>query len=70
MEGGVARQYAVDGVRDDQGALLNKLTEIARSGGRVVSVTWQPQRDVRTDRGGATISSGFTVVSEYDFPDA
>ena len=66
----MARRYAVDGVRDDQGALLNRLTEIADGGGRVVSVTWQPQRDIRTDRGGATVPSGFTVVSEYDFPNA
>ena len=62
----MAIRYAVDGVRDDQGALRDTLHEIAEEGGRVISITWQPQRDVRTDAGGAQVLSGFTVVSERD----
>ena len=66
----MAIKYAVDGCRDDQGALLNTLHRISEEGGRVVSVTWQPEREIRID--GATVkqSSGYTIVSEHEFPDA
>jgi hypothetical protein len=66
----MTRRYAVDGVRDDQGALLNTLHEIAGGGGRVVSVTWQPERYSKLPNGGTNLSAGYTVVSEYDLPDA
>lgn len=66
----MARRYAVDGVRDDHGALMNRLHEIAEGGGRVVSITWQPERYSKLPNGGTNLSAGYTVVSEYDFPNA
>ena len=64
----MAKRYAVDSVRDDQGALLNRLTQIAAEGGRVVSITWQPQRQVfiEIEDRQIGVDSGFTVVSEFD----
>ncbi len=64
----MAIRYAVDSVRDDQGALLNRLTQIADDGGRVVSITWQPERQVFIEMEDRQIgvNSGFTVVSEFD----
>jgi Protein of unknown function (DUF3892) len=65
------RHYAVEVVRDDPGALRNSLQVIARGGGRVVSVTWQPARSLsRPDLGAYAVPSGYTVISEYDSPDA
>ncbi len=61
----MAIRYAVDSVRDDEGALLRTVTEIAKEGGRVVSVTWQPKRDVTVEDANVMRSSGYTVVSEY-----
>ena len=58
----MAIRYAVDGCRDDQGALRNALDRIAEEGGRVVSVTWQPERGNQ--------GSGYTIVSEHERPDA
>ena len=64
----MAIRYAVDSVRDDQGALLNRLTQIADDGGRVVSITWQPERQVfiEIEDRQIGVNSGFTVVSEFD----
>ena len=62
----VAIKYAVDGCRDDQGALLNALHRISEEGGRVVSVTWQPEREIRIDEIARTQSSGYAIVSEHD----
>ena len=66
----MAIQYAVDGCRDDQGALRDALHRISEDGGRVVSVTWQPERKILS--GGVTLklSSGYTIVSEHEFPGA
>jgi hypothetical protein len=61
----MAIRYAVDAVRDDQGALRDRLHQIARSDGRVVSITWQPRRDIQTEQGTSLALSGFTIVSEY-----
>ena len=61
----MAIRYAVDSARDDEGALLRKVTEIAKEGGRVISVTWQPERNVTIEGAGIMRSSGYTVVSEY-----
>ncbi len=62
----VAIKYAVDGCRDDQGALRDALHRISEEGGRVVSVTWQPERAGAI----AKLSAGYTIVSEHEFPDA
>ncbi len=64
----MAIRYAVDSVHDDQGALLNRLTQIAEDGGRVVSITWQPKREVENEIQNRIVekNSGFTVVSEFD----
>ena len=64
----MAIRYAVDSVHDDQGALLNRLTQIAEDGGPVVSITWQPQRQVfiEIEDRHIGVDSGFTVVSEFD----
>ena len=58
----MAIRYAVDGCHDDQGALRNALHRISEEGGRVVSVTWQPERNNQR--------AGYTIVSEHERPDA
>ena len=42
----MARQYAVNVCRDEPNALRDLLGEIAKEGGRVISVNWQPARSV------------------------
>jgi hypothetical protein len=54
----MAITYAVDGCRDDQGALRDALQRISEEGGRVVSVTWQPERGNQ--------NAGYTIVSEHE----
>ncbi len=66
----MAIKYAVYGCRDDQEALLRALHRISEEGGRVVSVTWQPKREIQSDGTTVKLSSGYTVVSEHGFPDA
>jgi hypothetical protein len=57
---------AVDTSRDDPGALRDCLHRVAESGGRVISVTWQPNRNVQQGPDLAQLLSGYTVVSEYE----
>lgn len=59
--------YAVDTVRDDAGALRDRLHEIAEGGARVVSIMWQPTRTV-TMHGSTPFEqqSGYVIVSEYE----
>ena len=59
------RRYAVDLVRDDGGLLNDRLHQIGEDGGKVVSITWQPAREVNLDAGKYQAKSGYTVVSEY-----
>ena len=60
--------YAVDPVFDDPIALQNRLQEIAKEGGRVISVTWQPEREALVYDQRVHIPSGYTVVSEHEVP--
>ena len=45
------KQYAVDTVRDEPVRLRDQLDHIAAEGGRVVSVIWQPARQVTLEPG-------------------
>ena len=68
------RRYAVDLVRDDPALLRDRLDAIAGDGGKIVSVMWTPSREVlhvSSDgkRVMTNVQSGYTVVSENDFPD-
>lgn len=65
MVEGAGVSYAVDEVRDEAGALGDVLQRVADDGGRVVSVTWQPERE---PAGGIAKPAGYTVVSEYRAP--
>ena len=47
------KQYAVDTVRDEPVRLRDQLDHIAAEGGRVVSVIWQPARQVIFRRDGS-----------------
>ena len=67
----MARQYAVNVCHDEPNALRELLQEIAKEGGRVVSVNWQPARPaVGTGKPGdekrASQNSGYVVVSETE----
>ena len=59
------RRYAVDLVRDDGGLLRDMLHQIGEGGGKVISITWQPSREINLDAGKHQAKSGYTVVSEY-----
>jgi hypothetical protein len=45
------KQYAVHAVRDEPVRLRDQLDHIAADGGRVVSVIWQPARQVTLEPG-------------------
>ena len=62
------KQYAVHTVRDEPVRLRDQLDHIAADGGTVVSVIWQPARQVTLEPGLAAyeVASGYVVVSEHD----
>ncbi len=64
-------QYAVHTVRDEPVRLRDQLDHIAASGGRVVSVIWQPARQVTLEPGLSPyeVASGYVVVSEHEPPE-
>ena len=62
------KQYAVHTVRDEPVKLRDQLDHIAADGGRVVSVIWQPARQVTLEPGlpPYDVASGYVVVSEHE----
>jgi hypothetical protein len=65
------RQYAVYTVRDEPARLRDQLDHIAAGGGRVVSVIWQPARQVTLEPGLSPyeVTSGYVIVSEHELPE-
>ena len=65
------KQYAVHTVRDEPVRLRDQL-HIAADGGRVVSVVWQPAREVTLEPGlpPHEVASGYVIVSEHELPEA
>ena len=61
------KQYAVDTVRDEPVRLREQLDHIAAEGGRVVSVIWQPARQVTLEPGlqPYEVASGYVIISEH-----
>jgi hypothetical protein len=66
------KQYAVDTVRDEPVRLRDQLDHIAAEGGRVVSVIWQPARQVTLEPGlpPYEVASGYVIVSEHELHEA
>ena len=62
----MARQYAVNVCRDEPDALRDLLQEIAKEGGRVVSVNWQPARSTVGAGDPTKQNSGYVVISETE----
>ena len=62
------KQYAVHTVRDEPVRLRDQLDHIAAGGGTVVSVIWQPARQVTLEPGQPPyeVASGYVVVSEHE----
>jgi hypothetical protein len=62
------QQYAVHTVRDEPVRLQDQLDHIAAEGGRVVSVIWQPARQVTLEPGlqPYEVASGYVIVSEHE----
>ena len=62
------KQYAVDTVRDEPVRLREQLDHIAAEGGRVVSVIWQPARQVTLEPGlqPYEVASGYVIISEHE----
>jgi hypothetical protein len=52
--------------------LRDQLDHIAAEGGRVVSVIWQPARQVALEPGLPLyeVASGYVIVSEQELPEA
>ena len=65
------KRYAVDTVRDEPVRLQDELDHIAAEEGRVVSVIWQPARQVALEPGlpPYEVASGYVAVSEYELRD-
>jgi hypothetical protein len=65
------RHYAVDVCRDEPDALRDLLGAIAKEGGRVISVNWQPARSVVVpgNKKESEQNSGYVVVSETEADD-
>lgn len=57
----MASYYHVETAHDDRVELQDVLDQIAAEGGRVISVTWQPERP----RGDSYAEASFTIVAEY-----
>jgi hypothetical protein len=66
------KQYAVHTVRDEPVRLRDQLDHIAAEGGRVVSIIWQPARQVTLEPGlpPYDVASGYVIVSEHEAPEA
>jgi hypothetical protein len=66
------KHYAVHTVRDEPVRLRDQLDHIAADGGRVVSLIWQPARQVTLEPGlpPCEVASGYVVVSEFELPEA
>ena len=66
------KQYAVHTVPDEPARLRDQLDHIAADGGRVVSVIWQPARQVTLEPGlpPHEVASGYVVVSEHELSQA
>jgi hypothetical protein len=65
------KQYAVHTVRDEPVRLRDQLDHIAAEGGRVVSIIWQPARQVTLEPGlpPYDVASGYVIVSEHEAPE-
>jgi hypothetical protein len=65
------KRYAVDTVRDEPVRLRDQLDHIAAERGRVVTVIWQPARQVALEPGlpPYEVASGYVVVSEHELPE-
>jgi hypothetical protein len=65
------KRDAVDTVRDEPVRLQDGLDHIAAEEGRVVSVIWQPARQVALEPGlpPYEVASGYVVASEYELRD-
>ena len=61
------KQYAVYTVRDEPARLRDQLDHIAAEGGTIVSVIWQPARQVTLEPGLAPydVTSGYVIVTEH-----
>jgi hypothetical protein len=66
------RSRLADTVRDEPARLRDQLDHIAAEGGRVVSVIWQPARQVTLEPGlpPHEVASGYVIVSEHELPEA
>jgi hypothetical protein len=64
------KRYAVDTVRDEPVRLRDQLDHITAEGGTVVTVIWQPARQVMLEPGlpPHEVASGYVVVSEHELP--
>lgn len=58
--------YSVDSCHDDHTLLRDRLQQIAQTGGKVISVTWQPARMITLDDKSHPAQSGFTIVSKRE----
>ena len=61
------KHYAVYTVRDEPARLRDQLDHIAAEGGMVISIIWQPARQVTLEPGLAPyeVTSGYVIVSEH-----
>lgn len=62
------KQYGVYTVRDEPARLREQLDHIAAEGGIVVSVIWQPARQVTLELGLAPydVTSGYVIVCQHE----
>jgi hypothetical protein len=57
-------RYSVTQAQDHPAALQDQLDAIARDGGRVISVTWQPARTLSFAGEEFPADSGYTIIWE------
>lgn len=60
------KQYSAIVCQDHPESLEDCLQDLANEGGRIISVTWQPKREVVHDGNKIEVPSGYTVISEHD----
>jgi hypothetical protein len=66
------KHYAVHTVRDEPVRLRDQLDHIAAERGKVVSVIWQPARQVTLEPRlpSYEVASGYIMISEHELPEA
>jgi hypothetical protein len=66
------KHYQVSMVPDEPVRLRDRLDELASENSKIISIIWQPTRQIRVDHDATPYEalSGYVIISEHEFSDA